>query len=355
MKKKKSFFKSFTFRTILACFNGLLFSAIIILLLIFILRRLNIINGNVNGVFGPIGTIMIFLITSIIVGTLISSFFLNRITKPYKEITQAIKKIEAGYYQVQIEEIKNLEDDSSINDFIRSFNQMAKKLSETETLSADFISNVSHEFKTPLMTIQGYVSLLNDDTLSSVDRKKYIDIIIDATNKLTNLTSNILKISKIENNKVEINNKEYNLSEQLRETIILLEASWEKKNINFDLTLPECIIVNDEELLEQVWMNIISNAVKFSDVGGTINVYLSFDNDYVTVVVEDHGVGMDENTISHIFDKFYQGDKSHSQEGNGLGMSLVKNILDLCKGDIEIKSSIGNGTTILITIPISSI
>lgn len=353
MKKNKSILDSLTFKVIIGCFNGILLTALIILIITFILQRTHLINGGIGGPLGPIWTIIIMFLASIVVGTIISTVILNRVIKPFRELTQAIHKIEEGFYQVKLEEVKGLEDDSEINDFIRSFNDMAKKLSETETLSADFISNVSHEFKTPLMTIQGYVTLLNDDQLTKEERSKYIDIISEATRKLTNLTSNILKISKLENNKIEISNKEYNVSEQIRETIILLEASWEAKNIDFDLTIPECSIVNDEELLEQVWMNIISNAVKFSHENGTIKIYLSSSDDLVSVSIVDNGIGMSEDTIHHIYDKFYQGDKSHSSEGNGLGMSLVKKIVDVCGGTIDIKSSLGSGTTIIVKLPVS--
>lgn len=304
------------------------------------------------GKLGTFGYIVAMLITSLIIGTFFGYFLSKRYLRPLKQLSDASKKIAEGDFSVNIEKLEPKDGDTELDELIKNFNIMVQKLSKIETLRSDFIANVSHEFKTPLATIQGYVTLLEDDKLTNEERKHYLGIIFDATKKLTNLSSNILKITKLENQEVEINKTEYNLSEQLREVIILLQASWEKKNIEFNLDLPDCMIISDEELLQQVWMNVISNAIKFSYESGKIYINLVSHSNYIIVTIKDCGCGMDEETVAHVFDKFYQGDKSHSKEGNGLGLSLVKRILDICLCKIKIESKLNEGTTVTITLPI---
>ena len=349
---KNSKLKKYMFQIIITCFNMMLVSGIIMLILVLILRSIGVFNKEEPFLGGPIMPIILMLVTSIIVGTVIGAFLSRHFFIHFIQLGEGIRKISNGDYDFHIDELEHSDKDSDLNNLIISFNNMVDKLKSTETLSSDFISNVSHEFKTPLMTIQGYVTLLNDDNLSASERKKYIDIITDATRKLTNLTSNILKISKLENDKIDIEPKEYNVSEQVRETIIMLEASWEKKNIDFDLSLPDCMIINDEELLEQVWTNIIGNAIKFSKENSKIEIYLVSNDEMVSISIRDYGIGMNEEVVKHIFDKFYQGDESHSSEGNGLGMTLVNKVCELCGGNVEIKSQVDVGTTIKVNLPI---
>ena len=331
-------------------FNVLLIANILTALIFYILTFFKIIIFP--GRFGTFGYIIAMLITSLIIGTFFGYFITERYFRPLKQLSDASKKIADGDFTVNIDELEYKEDETELNNLIKNFNIMVKKLSKIETLRSDFIANVSHEFKTPLATIQGYVTLLEDDKLTNEERKHYLKIIFDATKKLTNLSSNILKITKLENQEVEINKTEYNISEQIREVIILLQSSWEKKNIEFTLDLSNCMIISDEELLQQVWMNIISNAIKFSNENGQIDINLTSHSNYIVVTIKDYGCGMDEETLNHVFDKFYQGDKSHSKEGNGLGLSLVKRILDICLGEIKIESKLNEGTTITINLPI---
>ena len=331
-------------------FNVLLISGILTAVIFYFLTFFKIIIYP--GKIGPFGYIVAMLITSLIIGTFFGYFISERYFRPLKQLSNASKKIASGEFSVSIEELEYKDDDTELNDLIKNFNIMAKQLSKIETLRSDFIANVSHEFKTPLATIQGYVTLLEDDKLTKEERSNYLNIIFDATKKLTNLTSNILKISKLENQEVEICKKEYNVSEQLREVIILLQASWEKKNIEFNLDLPDCMVISDEELLQQVWMNILSNAIKFSNNNGVIKVYLSATNDFITVKIIDNGCGMDEETVKYMFDKFYQGDKSHSKEGNGLGLALAKKIVLLAHGEIKAESVLDEGTTMIVKLPV---
>ncbi len=350
MKNKQPLSKKFIWKIILMIFNVMLASSIILGIVMVILHQLRFLE--IGGRFGFVGTIISMLLSSIILGTIIGALFGYRTIKPFKDLSSGMKQIAQGDFKVSVEIPVNVDDDSELNVLIQNFNIMASKLAEIETLRSDFISNVSHEFKTPLATIQGYVTLLEDDKLTPTERKKYIDIIFDATTKLTNLTSNILKISKLENQEVEINKTEYNISEQLREVIILLQSSWEQKRIEFDIDIPDFNIISDEELLQQVWMNIISNAIKFSYEDSVIKIAIKSNSNSVTINITDYGIGMDQETQTHMFDKFYQGDKSHSKAGNGLGLALVHKIVYLCGGIIDVESELGKGTTINVTLPL---
>lgn len=350
MKNKQPLSKKFIWKIILMIFNVMLASSIILGIVMVIFHRLRFLE--IGGRLGFFGTIISMLLSSILLGTMFGSLFGYRTIKPFKDLSNGMNQIAKGDFKVSVEIPVSVDDDSELNVLIRNFNIMASKLAEIETLRSDFISNVSHEFKTPLATIQGYVTLLEDDKLSPVERKKYIDIIFDATTKLTNLTSNILKISKIENQEVEVNQIEYNISEQIREVIILLQASWEQKRIEFDIDIPDFNIISDEELLQQVWMNIIANAIKFSYEDSVIKISLKPKNNAVTISITDYGIGMDADTKAHMFDKFYQGDKSHSKSGNGLGLALVHKIIYLCGGLIDVESELGKGTTIDVTLPL---
>lgn len=339
------------FKIIYMIFNALLISGIITGVVIYILSIMKALTFQ-EGPLGGFGIIIALLITSIILATFIGSFFAYRTLKPIRDLSNATKQIAEGNFNVSIEELEYNDDDTELNNLIKNFNIMVKKLSEIETLRSDFIANVSHEFKTPLATIQGYVTLLQDDKLTNEERKKYINIILDATSKINKLITNILKISKLENQEVEIVKKEYNISEQIRETIILLQAAWEKKNISFDLNLPDCIISSDEELLQQVWLNIFGNAIKFSSDSGVISSSLSIYDEKVYVEITDNGCGMSEDVMSHIFEKFYQGDKSHSNDGNGLGLALSHKIIHLCGGKITVQSKLNEGSTFTVILPL---
>lgn len=350
MKRSEKLSAKLRIRLTLIFFNVLLVSGILTTVIFFVLSTLNILIYP--GKIGSLGYVIALFITSLIIGTIFGYFITDKYFSPLKKLSDATKKIAEGDFTIAIDELKYNDDETELNELIKNFNIMAVQLSKIETLRSDFIANVSHEFKTPLSTIQGYVALLEDEKLTKEEQQNYLDIIFDATNKLTNLTSNILKISKLENQEVEINKTEYNISEQIREVIILLQASWEKKNIEFNLDLPDCMIISDEELLQQVWMNVLSNAIKFSYENSKIDITLKSHSNYITLDFKDYGCGMDEETVIHIFEKFYQGDKSRSKEGNGLGLALSKKIVSICKGEIKAKSKINEGTTISVSLPI---
>jgi signal transduction histidine kinase len=225
------------------------------------------------------------------------------------------------------------------------FNTMAQELESIEILKNDFIANVSHEIKTPLSIIQNYASALQDENLEPGERREYIKTIVTSSQKLSALVSNILKLNKLEHQEIMPEAAPYDLSEQLRRCVLAFEDLWDRKNITFDADLDELTVSYDESMLEIVWNNLIANAIKFTVPGGSITVTLKRLAGFAVVRIIDSGCGMDEETQKHIFDKFYQGDVSHSQEGNGLGLALVKKALDISGAKISVLSKAGEGST----------
>lgn len=278
----------------------------------------------------------------------VSDFIRRKFTveRPVKKITAAAEKMMQGDFDVRITPISGHLTDDSFNQIIECFNKMAAELSGVETLRTDFISNVSHELKTPLAVMQNYGTLLADPKLTEKDRIEYAKSITDACRRLANLISNILKLNKLENQQIYPAVIEYNLGEQLCECLLQFEDAWEKKGLNIQTDIEDDVMIHsDAELLSHVWNNLFSNAIKFTENGGTVSVSLKSTEHHVTVKVTDTGCGMSPEVGSHIFDKFYQGDTSHATQGNGLGLALVKRVVDIMQGEIGVESIIGKGST----------
>jgi len=280
--------------------------------------------------------------------------FLRRkimIKRPLKEILEATKLMARGNFNIQLIPNHSYDDYDEFDLIKDDLNKMAKELSKSEMLKNDFIANVSHEIKTPLSVIQNYVKLLNEDSLSNEEKTKYLSNLKKACDKLTNLVTNILKLNKLENQRLIPELKKFNLSESLVNQIIQYEELIEKKEIELICDIEEDLYINSEEsYLELIWNNLISNAIKFTPNKGTIKVSLKKLGGKYCVSISDTGCGMDSETGMHIFDKFYQGDTSHSKEGNGLGLALVKKVIDLLGGSINVNSEIGKGTTFTVVI-----
>lgn len=272
----------------------------------------------------------------------------RRITveKPVKKILDATEKITNGDFSARIEEKRFVATHNEFDTIIENLNKMADELGSIETLRTDFISNVSHELKTPLATMQNYATLLKTPDLSDEKRQEYATAIMNSTKRLSDLITNILKLNKLENQQIFPEAKEYNLGEQLCECLLNFESIWEQKNIEIETDIAEDVVVySDPELLSLVWNNLLSNAFKFTDNGGTVSVSLVSAEDYISVCVKDTGCGMTKTTGEHIFDKFYQGETSHSNQGNGLGLALVKRVVDIIKAEISVQSEVGIGST----------
>ena len=272
----------------------------------------------------------------------------GKMLKPIKQLKDATKKVAAGDFSVELETERNDE----IGDLTHDFNKMVKGLSSIECLQKDFINNVSHELKTPISSIQGFAKLLDDETLTEEERKEYISIIIEESDRLLNISTNILKLSKLQNQDRVVNKEEIDISEQIRKVISVLEPKWKEKDLKFNVSLQDAIYYGDSDLTFQVWMNLIDNAIKFSNNNSHIDVKVKKEKDLIKIEIKDYGIGMDEGEKDKIFDRFYQIDKSHSEKGSGLGLSIVKRIIELSNGKIEVETMKNKGTKIIVKLPI---
>ena len=273
------------------------------------------------------------------------------VDRPVQKITEATSRMIEGDFSVRIEPISGLADEDGFQEIIARINQMAEELSSVETLRTDFIANVSHEMKTPLAVMQNYGTLLQAPDLSEEKRIEYAKAITDASRRLADMMTNILKLNRLENQQIYPNPTTYDLGEQLCESLLQYESTWERKNIEIETEIAEGVLVSaDAELLSLVWSNLFSNAFKFTEDGGRVTLTLSADEAYATVKVSDTGCGMSAEVGAHIFEKFYQGDTSHATQGNGLGLPLVKRVVDIMQGEIGVESATGVGTTFTVKI-----
>ena len=228
---------------------------------------------------------------------------------------------------------------------------MAEELGSVETLRTDFIANVSHEMKTPLAVMQNYGTLLQTPHLSEEQRMEYAKGVTDGSRRLADMMTNILKLNRLENQKIYPKTEEFDLGEQLCECLLQFENIWETSNIEIETDIAENVIVRaDAELLSHVWNNLFSNALKFTEAGGCVSVTLTATDHHAVVKVKDTGCGMSKEVGEHIFEKFYQGDTSHSVQGNGLGLALVKRVIDIMQGEIGVESVVGEGSTFTVRI-----
>ena len=265
---------------------------------------------------------------------------------PIKKIIQAAEKMSKGDFSVRVPEVKGMLGEDMFNQIGDCFNKMAEELSHVETLRTDFVANVSHELKTPLAVMQNYGTMLQAPDLPDEKREEYAKAITGACRRLANLITNILKLNKLENQQIYPVVKEYDLNEQICECLLQFEDRWEEKDLNIETDLEDGVMLHsDAELLSHVWNNLFSNAIKFTEPGGTVSVSLKSTEHHVIVKVSDTGRGMSPEVGAHIFDKFYQGDTSHSTQGNGLGLALVKRVVDIMHGEISVESAIGKGST----------
>lgn len=273
------------------------------------------------------------------------------VDRPVRRITEAAEKIIQGDFSVRIDSVKGIGADDKFNEIIRCFNKMATELSGVETLRTDFVANVSHEMKTPLAVIQNFGTLLQMPKLSEKERVEYAKGITDGARRLADMITNMLKLNRLENQQIYPEVTEFDLEEQLCECLLQFEAVWERRNIEIETELAESVSVKaDKELLALVWNNLFSNAFKFTEDGGMVSVKLTSDEHDAIITVTDTGCGMSPEVGAHIFDKFYQGDTSHATEGNGLGLALVKRVIDIMQGEISVKSKQGQGTTFTVKI-----
>ena len=273
------------------------------------------------------------------------------VDKPVKQIMDALDQVMQGDFTVRIAHVKEFAGETGFNEVINAINKMTAELEGTETLRTDFIANVSHELKTPLAVMANLSTMLQQPGLSDAERMEYAKDISHSARRLAALITNILKLNKLENQQIFPQPQEFDLGEQLCECLLGFEDAWEKKNLEIETDIQDDVrIKSDSELLSLVWNNLISNAVKFTPEGGTVSVTLKADGKKVFVSVRDTGCGMTAETGKHIFEKFYQGDTSHATQGNGLGLALVKRVVDILGGEIAVQSVYGQGSTFTVSI-----
>lgn len=333
MNKCKSVFKKFRLTLIFAAIVNVIMFVTMILTFCgtFLLSHIGLIENDDIKHF----PLFAFCIASILIGTVIAIVFSKKPLKPLHQIMEATDKIANGDYTVRL----NLKGPEEIQRLGNKFNHMAEELSSVEMLRTDFVNNFSHEFKTPIVSIRGFAKALKWDDLTPEERDEYLDIIISESERLSALSLNVLYLSKIENQTILADKRSYNLSEQIRLAVALLDQKFSEKQLEIIFDAEEYFVTANEEMMKQVWINLLDNAVKFSPVGGKIEIRIKQTGGSLSVKISDQGGGMSPETKEHIFDKFYQGDLSHSTSGNGLGLAIVKKIIDLHDSNITVHSS----------------
>lgn len=276
-----------------------------------------------------------------LVGAIAASFFSAYYLKPIAETISALHKVAKGDFSIRLDEQQG---NSHINELKKSLNETARELGSIEVMRNDFTNIISHEFKTPVASIMGYAQQLKSDNLTDEERALCVDVIIEESKKLSSMTGDILFLSKLENTGIMTDKKDFSLDEQLRNCVQLLQNEWLAKNIEFDGELNEVTYNSNEDLMRHIWLNLLQNAIKYTDDGGKISVSLYETGNKIFVKIRDNGCGMSEEEQKHIFTKFYQADSSRKTGGNGLGLSIVKRLVDMCGGTIEVESARGIGS-----------
>lgn len=326
-------------------FFSTLLSAVMLSLIASLLIRKGLLFFRPN----PLLTIIVLLLISTCIGTMFSMFSANVIIEPIRKISKGLNMVAKGDFSVRLEENQKIYE---VDEMSKNFNKMVLELASIETLRNDFIANVSHEFKTPLSTIEGYVTLLQSEDLSPKQKQDYINIIMNSTRQLSTLTSNILKISKLENQEQLWDKSWFSLDELIRQSLLHLEKKWTDKEISLELELSTISFYGNEELMMQAFINLIDNAIKFTPKGGQIQINAYKTKSEILITISDNGIGISEEDIKHVFVKFYQSDKARLSEGNGLGLTLVKHIVDMSDGKIDVITKANVGTTFQLSFPV---
>ena len=325
----------------MAIFGEVCLSILVGVGLILVLNRL-------FGVTLSIPSVIWVLVASSAVAGIIALLLNHRILRPIRNLGSAMNRVAGGDFKLRIDSTSRSGD---IQQLYKDFNVMVSELEKTEVLQSDFVSNVSHEFKTPINAIEGYAMLLQDADGATPEQREYVDKILHNTHRLSSLIGDILLLSKVENQTIAREATVFRLDEQVRQSILSLEPRWSEKEIDFDVDLEEISYRGDARLLMHVWNNLIGNAVKLNPPNGAVRLRLVRADGGVVFTVEDEGPGIPPEARKHIFDKFYQGDSSHREEGNGLGLALVKRILNVCGGEIAQENLPGRGCRFTVRLP----
>lgn len=299
-------------------------------------------NALLNSAVEVTITLIIFAVFVVLI--------INEMTHPIAQLSDAAKKIARGEFNVEISQSKRRDEIGMLE---RNFQAMVQQLNSTESLQKDFIRNVSHEFKTPLTILSGYAKMLTDNSLTKQEQEQCSHFIVEESRRLSQMVSNILLLSRLDNQGIRPLFDHFSLDEQLRQCVLLLEPKWREQNLELDIQQQAVKIKGNEELLNHVWSNLLENAIKFSRPKGRISIRSYSDKKFAAVKIQDNGIGMDEETKAKVFDQFYQGDISRDKDGYGLGLSLVKRIVDLHQGTLSVESRKGEGSTFTVRLPVS--
>ena len=293
-----------------------------------------------------------FLIYSLIAGSLLILIAAMFLIRPIKKLTEATRRIAAGDFNVRL----NIKQKGELGTLARSFEEMMHDLQQLEQLRKEFVSNVSHEVQSPLTSISGYALALKQAGVAEDERSRYLDIIISEADRMSKMSDSLLKLSLLESQSQQLRLQTFGLDEQIRRVIVAIQPQWSPRNITFELSLKEIRLTADYDLLSQVWTNLLGNSIKFSEDGGVIGVSVKQDIKNVTIRISDTGIGISPEDQKRIFERFFKADRSHSRKysGSGMGLAIVKQIVLLHKGDIMVESEPGQGTAVIVTLPIST-
>ncbi len=294
----------------------------------------------------------VLLFVCAVISAPLSVLFGRYYLRPVQTLIAATKEVKKGNFDVKVPIEADGKLHTEMDVLFENFNEMVNELGGIELFRNDFINSFSHEFKTPIVSIRGFAKELQYGDLTDDQRQEYAKIIAEESDRLAKLSISVLELSKLEHQQIITDKTEFWLDEQLRQCIVLQEPSWSEKKIDMIPELEEVKFFGNEEMLAHVWQNLIGNAIKFTPDGGIITVRLTADDRFATVSVADTGIGMDEETQRHIFEKFYQGDKSHARSGYGIGLAIVGRVVNLCNGTVEVQSSLGEGSVFTVRLPV---
>lgn len=297
----------------------------------------------------PFFPLLAFSFFCILLGTALTIFFSKKALNPLRQVIEATHQVARGDFttKIHVKGIVELEELST------SFNKMTNELAGIETLRSDFINNFSHELKTPLVSIRGFAKLLKNQQLTQEERDEYLDIILVESDRLAGLSTNLLTLSKYEHLDIIPEKASFQLDEQIRRILVLMEPKWAAKQLNLDVDLEPILYHSNADLMAHIWLNLLDNAIKFSEQHGTITVKLAHTASGIQFSVKDEGIGMKEEATQRIFEKFYQGDASHHAQGHGIGLALVKRLVKLCDGHITVQSQPGEGSIFTVVFGVS--
>ena len=302
---------------------------------------------NIVKIDYPVMPLLFFEMISIVAGTVAASVISRRILKPLDSIISATEQIAKGDFSTRLE----LEYVYEFEQLSTKFNCMAEELGSVEMLRNDFINHFSHEFNTPINSIQGFATVLKKGNLTPEQQADYLNRIINSTDRLSNLAVNVLNLSKIEQQTILTHKEKMNVTEQIRQVIVMLSFRWEQKQIEFDFNCPEYYLVGNEEFLEHLWSNLLDNAIKYSPIGSVIEIDINDADENLEIIITDHGKGIAPEALPHIFDKFYRSESSKAVPGTGLGLAISHKVVLLHGGRIDVKTHLGEGTSFTIVLP----